>query len=214
MKRGLSRPAIWAVIVALGVELAAFGLGSWSRHATRKPKEPRPPKVLAVRPPEVRRVILESRGGRVEFARAGDGAWTGGSAASPVTETLLPDIEARLFPLGAYRRLRADASDLSYGLVDPEITLTIDGARRDRHRVFLGAATFTTGGYYAQSETDPHYVYLVPRRIMDDLRSLLAGRRIDARNDLPSKIRERNQQEEAPKDSWWLQQVLDHQPMQ
>ena len=212
MKRGLSHPAIWAVIVALGVELAAFGLGTWSRHTTLKPKEPRPPKVLALRPPEIRRVILESRGGRVEFARAGDGAWSGGSGASPVTETLLPDIEERLFPLGAYRSLRADTSDPTYGLVAPEITLTIDDTRHDQHRVFLGAATFTTGGNYARSDADPHHVYLVTRRIMDDLRSLLAGRRIDARNDLPNKIRELDEQKAAPKDSWWLQQVLDHQP--
>ena len=50
-------------------------------------------------------------------------------------------------------------------------------------------------------------VYLVPRRMMDDLRSLVAGQRIDTPDDLAKKI-----QENTPKGdttSWWLKQALD-----
>jgi hypothetical protein len=66
---------------------------------------------------------------------------------------------------------------------------------------------------YAQRDGEPRQMYLVPRRMMDDLRSLAAGRRIDAPNDLPAKVRtlgEKAQQEATqPEVSWWLRQALD-----
>ena len=71
----------------------------------------------------------------------------------------------------------------------------------------FGRPTFTDGGVYAERRGDPGRAYLVPRRMMDDLRSLVAGRRIDPPDDLATKVRDN-----APRDdgtSWWLRQALD-----
>jgi hypothetical protein len=43
--------------------------------------------------------------------------------------------------------------------------------------------------------------------MMDDLRSLATGRRVDAPNDLPDKLREATPKHDPT--SWWLRQVLD-----
>jgi len=51
-------------------------------------------------------------------------------------------------------------------------------------------------------------VYLVPRRMMDDLRSLVAGRRIDTpSDDLAKKVGENTPKDDGT--SWWLRQALD-----
>ena len=110
-------------------------------------------------------------------------------------------------PLQAYRSLPADTASPEYGLVDPEITLRVTDTDGEDHEVALGRPTFTDGGVYAERRGDPGRVYLVPRRMMDDLRSLVAGRRIDTPDDLAKKV-----QENTPKDdntSWWLKQALD-----
>jgi hypothetical protein len=87
------------------------------------------------------------------------------------------------------------------------MTLRVDEADGQHHEVVLGRPTFTDGGVYAERSGDPGRVYLVPRRMMDDLRSLVAGRRIDTPDDLAEKVREK-----TPKDdgvSWWLRQALE-----
>jgi hypothetical protein len=174
---------------------------------TKEPRVAPPADVVAVAPAAVRRVIVTSEGARAELTRAADGSWTAGAGTSRVSATLMADVEGRLFPLQAYRSLAGDTASAEFGLVDPEITFTVEDRRGREHRVLLGAATYTNGGVYARKGTTPGRLYLVPRRMMDDLRSLVAGRRIDAPNDLPEQLQEKTPRHDGI--SWWLRQVLD-----
>lgn len=198
------RLAVRAAVPAVCAALAVIGGAALSRSlASRTPKAP-PAMVIPVKSSEVRRVAVEGGDRRVELARARDGSWTGGS---PEAEGLMSGIEERLFPLQAYRTLRADTSSPEFGLGDPEITFLVEDLEGRDHEVALGAATFANGGVYARESTDTRRLYLVPRRMMDDLRSLVAGRRIDAPNDLPDKVRDRSPKYDPT--SWWLRQALD-----
>ena len=201
------QPAVRVAVSALSVALVIIGAGAVSRSMTTRTTEEPPARVLPVRSAEVRRVAIEAGDRHVELARSGDGSWTGGAGASPETEGLMSSIEERLFPLQAYRTLPADTSSSEYGLVDPEITFRVEDTRGRDHEILLGVPTFTNGGVYARRSTDAGRLYLVPRRMMDDLRSLIAGRRIDAPNDLPDKVREKGTKHDPT--SWWLRQALD-----
>jgi hypothetical protein len=196
----LFRVAVPAVCVAVGV----VGAAATSRALTGKRTQAPPANVLALPAAEVRSITVESGSQQVSLARSADGTWTG---ASPETEGLMADIQPRLFPLQAYRSLTADTSSPEFGLARPEVTFRVSDARGEEHRVLLGGATFTNGGVYARRSTDAGRLYLVPRRMMDDLRSLLAGRRVDAANDLPDKLREKTPKHDPT--SWWLRQALD-----
>lgn len=192
-----------AVIVALGV----VGAAATSRALTDRPSEEPPATVLSVQPAEVRSIAVESGSRQVSLARAADGTWTGATGASREVEALMSDIQPRLFPLQGYRSLAADTSSPEFGLVQPEVTFRVSDTRGREHRILLGAATFTNGGVYARRDTDAGRVYLVPRRMMDDLRSLLSGRRVDATNDLVDKMRAKTPKYDPT--SWWLRQALD-----
>ena len=204
--RAVIHPLARVAVPAACVALAVVGAAATSRALTDRPSPPPPASVLPLRPADVARIAVESGAQRVELARSGDGTWTGVTGASPEVEGLMSDIQERLFPLQGYRSLAADTSSAEYGLTSPEITFRVEDIRGQDHRVLLGAATFTSGGVYARRSAEAGRLYLVPRRMMDDLRSLLTGRRVDTVNDLPAKIREK-----APKrdpNSWWLRQAL------
>jgi hypothetical protein len=200
-------PVLRITVLALCVALGLAGAAGLSRKITTRKRSAPPATVLAVRPEAARRVTLESKDRRVELAHA-DGSWSAGTGASVVTVALMSDVEGRLLPLQAYRSLRADTSSPEYGLVDPEITLRVTDTDGQEHEVALGRPTFTDGGVYAERRGAPGRVYLVPRRMMDDLRSLVAGRRIDTpSDDLAKKVGENTPKDDAT--SWWLRQALD-----
>jgi|GEM_PF-2097240 len=191
---------------ALAVALALAGAAGLSRAATTRKRSAPPASLLALRPESVRRLTLDSKGRHVELDHA-DGVWRAGAGASVVTVALMSDVEGRLLPLRAYRSLGADTASAEYGLADPEIILTVTDTAGKDHQVALGRPTFTDGGVYADRRGEPGRVYLVPRRMMDDLRSLVAGQRIDRSDDLAERMRQ-----STPKDdgtSWWLRQALD-----
>jgi hypothetical protein len=200
-------PVARVVVAALCLAVGVVGAAATSRALTRRAAETPPAAVLSLAAPEVRSVVVESRDRRVELARSADGAWTGVAGSSAETEGLMSDIQERLFPLQGYRSLAADTRSPEYGLVPPEITFAARDNRGEEHRVLLGAATFTNGGVYARRSTDDGRLYLVPRRMMDDLRSLLTGRRVDTENDLPEKLREKTPKHDPT--SWWLRQTLE-----
>jgi hypothetical protein len=189
---------------ALSVALVLVGAGAVSRSMTTKTAEPPPASVLPIRSAEVRRVAVESGNRHVELTRSGDGSWTAADA-PPETEGLMASVEERLFPLQAYRTLPADTSSPEYGLVQPEITFRIEDAQGRDHEILLGVPTFSNGGVYARRSTDAGRLYLVPRRMMDDLRSLLTGHRVDTPNDLPEKLKENTPKHDPT--SWWLRQA-------
>jgi hypothetical protein len=147
---------------------------------------------------------------QVELTRTGDGQWEGPSGA---TRTLMRSSEGELFPLRAFRALRLDSADPQFGLTDPAITFEVVDSGGARHRVAFGAPTFTDGGFYAGDPGDAHHLYLVPKRMVYDLRSVLAGNRIDPPNEVPSKVRDINtkakEETEKGEVSYWLQQSVD-----
>jgi len=199
-------PVLRITVPALCMALGLAGAAGLSRAMTTRKRSAPPATVLAVGPAAVRHLTLASNDRRVELAHA-DGFWSAGAGASVVTVGLMSEVEGRLLPLQAYRSLSADTSSPEYGLVDPEITLRVTDTDGQDHEVALGRPTFTNGGVYVERRGDPGRVYLVPRRMMDDLRSLVAGRRIDTPDDLATKVRDN-----APRDdgtSWWLRQALD-----
>jgi hypothetical protein len=203
-----------AVLLAAGLLLAAFGVGLWSRAATRVSRRP-PPEVLPVHSSEVRQVTVQSGGTKLAFARGTDGTWSGESGVPPQSTTLISDAEERLFPLRAYRTLPVDTDQAEFGLASPQIVLTVDNGTGTGRTVLFGAPTFSTGGVYARRGDDPGHVFLVPRRMMDDLRGVLAGQAVAVTNDIPGKIRQINEKQQAADGdnvSWWLRQVLDATP--
>ena len=209
-----SRTHRTAVLLAVGLLPAAFGVGLWSRSATRVSHRP-PPEVLPVQSSDVRHVTVESGGTKLAFARGGDGAWAGEAGVPPQSTTLISDAEERLFPLRAYRTLQVDTDQRQFGLVSPQVVLTVaNGTGADR-TVLFGAPSFSTGGVYARRADDPGRVFLVPRRMLDDLRGVVAGQAVAVTNDVPGKVREiqeKQQAADANNVSWWLRQVLDAAP--
>lgn len=203
-----------AVLLAASLLLVAFAAGVWSRSATHTSHRP-PPEVLALRSSEVRHVTVASGGTKLAFTRGANGAWAGGPGVPPQSTTLISDAEERLFPMRAYRSLRVDAAQADFGLATPGVVLTVDRGAGPGQTVLLGAPTFSSGGVYARRADDPGRVFLVPRRLMDDLRGVLAGQAVAATNDIPGKIRELNEKQaaaDADNASWWLRQVLDASP--
>jgi hypothetical protein len=200
-------PLVRVAVPALCVSLLVVGAAATSRALTGRRTEAPPASVLALSSSEVRRIAIDSGDRHVELARSDTGTWTGVAGASPETEGLMSEIQERLFPLQGYRSLAADTGSPEYGLVAPQITFRVQDTRGEEHRVLLGAATFTNGGVYARRSTEAGRLYLVPRRMMDDLRSLLAGRRVDTPNDLPEKLKENTPKHDPT--SWWLRQSLE-----
>lgn len=193
---------------ALGIAALLVGSAAASRSLTTTEEHAEPPAdVVDVSLGEVRRIAVQSADRQVELARTSDGTWTAGAGVSWEAEALMPDIEERLFPLRAYRALRAETPSPEFGLADPEIAFRIEDRNGNQHEVLLGQPTFTNGGVYARRSSEPGRLYLIPRRMMDDLRSLLAGERIDTPNDLPEKLQENTPKHDPT--SWWLRQVED-----
>lgn len=203
--RSVLRLVVRVVVPAVCVALGVVGAAATSRALTERPSEAPPATVLPLQSSAVARIAVESGSQHVELARSGDGTWTSVAGASPQVEGLMSDIQERLFPLQGYRFLATDTSSAEYGLTSPEITFRVEDVEGRDHRVLLGAATFTNGGVYARRSTDAGHLYLVPRRMMDDLRSLLIGRRVDTPNDLPEKLKENTPKHDPT--SWWLRQA-------
>lgn len=203
MRRISGHPAVRVAVPAVCVALGVVGAAATSRALTGGPAETPPASVLALRAAEVRSITVEAGDRRVELTRSDRGTWTG---AAPEAEALMSDIQERLFPLQGYRSLAVEAGSPEFGLASPEITLRVRDGGGGSHTVLLGAPTFTNGGVYARRSDETGRVYLVPRRMMDDLRSLLAGKRVDSPNDLPQKLKEKTPKPDPT--SWWLRQTL------
>ena len=199
-------PVVRIAVPALCVAVGLAGAAGLSRAMASRKRSAPPATVLAVRPAAVQKVTVASNGRQVELAHA-SGSWSAGAGASVVTVGLMSEAEERLFPLRAYRSLPADTSSAEYGLADPEISLRVTDTQGRDHDLALGRPTFTNGGVYAERSGEPGRVYLVPRRMMDDLRSLVAGRRIDTPDDVARTARENTGKDDTT--SWWLRQALD-----
>ena len=201
-------PRRWAVAALSVVTVVVVGAVVRQRDPHRRPL----PAVVALPPSAVRHIVVEADGRRAELTR-GPGGWSTGPGTPPQSGVLLSGAEHELFPLLAYRRLRADPADPQYGLTEPAAVLRCEDRAGTPIVVRLGAATFSQAGFYARSERDPDRVYLVPRHTLDVLRSLAAGQRVTSADALQARAdRARAEQEQAGRDkdvSTYLRQALD-----
>jgi hypothetical protein len=195
------------VVLALG---AGAGVAARSRSTAGGETAPT---VVAWRPADVARLLVASGDRRVELIRGGQGTWRALSDTSPQTANLLVSFEDRLLPMRAYRAVTADPTDDGFALNEPEIVLDLEAITGERQRVALGAPTFTGGGFYVRHLGASRRIYLVPRRTIDDLRSLIKGQLVTSADPFSDKVRQREAEElDARRRKGmtpYLQQVLD-----
>jgi len=166
------------------------------------------PAVIPERPSQVRRLMVESGGRRVELRRSTDGGWSPAPGTPPQAASLLLAAEDRLLPLRAYRSLMADPADPQFGLRDPPVVVDVEDDRGARQQVALGAPSFSGGGFYARRLDGSRLLYLVARQTMSDLRSLVTGQVIKGTDSLEEKAG-KLADEPTHQTPAWLQQVLD-----
>jgi hypothetical protein len=135
--------------------------------------------VVAAQPDDVYQLLVTSGGQRVELLHSPGGVWNPGQGATDETAALMQGSEPALLPLLAYRRLAVDASDPAFGLVGTSLKLTVQTQTAHQWQVKIGGPSPTGAGYYAQVDGDPS-VYAVVPSVVNDLRSLLAGTKIEA----------------------------------
>lgn len=156
-------------------------------------------------------VIVEFEGRAVEVSRAGPGRWTTADA-DPVIQSLMFDVERVLFPLRSYRQLSVDGEDPAFGLRDSTLAVSVQTTAGERWRVSFGVETFSGGGHYARLDGDPH-VYTVIPKVIDSLKSVAVGEKIDRGID-PRFAEALNELQlvtvEEEDLNPWLAQVLDH----
>jgi hypothetical protein len=170
------------------------------------------PAVVDLSAGAVRRLVVEAGGRQAELVRH-TGSWAPGPGTTPQSAPLLQSGEDRLFPMRAYRVLRADPADPQYGLAEPSVVVRVEDRAGRQVGLSLGAATFTGAGFYATLDGDPGRLYLVPRSTLDLLRALTTGERGATADPLRDRAGQYEaEQEKAGLDkevSIYLRQVID-----
>lgn len=208
-----------ALAAAVALALAAgcsSGGGGAEEAAAPAPAGPTSPGVFTVidlTPTEVHRLSVESAGRRVALVRSSAATWLAEPGTSELVSGLMAERETEVLPLHAYRRLDADPERPDFGLVDPELIVRIQDSAGVEQVVSVGVATFSEAGYYARLQGDPH-VYLLVRRSVDDLRSLVRGERVNApRSEVETAILNENPDADPEEvTNPWLAQVLEETP--
>jgi hypothetical protein len=176
------------------------------------PAKPAAPTLLDVAPAAVQRVVIDSGGRHAEFTQNGNRVWRAGTGGTDEGAALLLGAEERLFPLRAYRQMHLDPADPALGLAAPAALLTVDAGGGAPRTIAVGAATFNGGGFYARIGNEGD-IFLVPRSVLADLRSLVEGRPVVLPQIEDAKIKqvyEDNEKQAAtPTESPWVSQALE-----
>lgn len=195
--------AAGALLVALAAGVALRPGGS-EHHAL--------PAVVHLSPGAVRHLVIETGGRQAELTRDTRG-WSAHPGTPPQSARLLFSAEDKLFPMRAYRVLRADPADPQYGLGEPSAVVRLHDHAGRPIGIRIGAASFSGAGFYARQDGDPERVYLVPRNTLDLLRSVTTGERANGADALQERAgRYQAEQKKAEQDketSVYLRQVLD-----
>ncbi|MDQ3946647.1 MAG: DUF4340 domain-containing protein [Actinomycetota bacterium] len=223
---GRARGRVRAVAMVIAVVVAVGGTGCSSGGGDRSedraapaqdaPTGPATPGVFSVvdlDPAQVHRLSVESKGAQVALVRTTAGTWLAEPGTPEVVSGLLAERETEVLPLQAYRRLDTDPDRPDFGLVDPEFVVRVQDAAGVEQAVSVGVVTFSGAGYYARRLGDPH-VYLLVRRSVDDLRSLVRGERVNSprtalENEILSESPDADPEEVT---NPWLAQVLEEAP--
>jgi hypothetical protein len=215
MRRGTVSAAT-AVMLAVSVTLAGCSSGKDTKEAASKPAAPPEPTVFPVvdvPPAQVHRVAVEGDGKAVALIRSSSATWLAEPPTPDTTVSLMAESEDEILPLLAFRRLDADPHSAEYGLAQPGLVVRIQNAAGDEQAVAIGAVTFSGAGSYARRESDPGHVYLLVRKTVDDLRSLLRGERVNTpRSAEETKVLSESAADDADPEEVtnpWLAQVLD-----
>ena len=207
MSRRLTRPwlGLAAGVVVSGLLTGVVVRQRGSEHETL-------PAVVDLAPGAVQHLVVEAAGRQADLTRNASG-WSAQPGTPPQSAPLLLGAERQLFPMRAYRVLRADAADPQYGLADPSAVVRLQDHTGRQIGLRLGAATFTGAGFYARQDSDPERVYLLPRTTLELLRSLTTGARLSSADPLQERAgRYQAEQEKAQQEKEvpvYLRQVLD-----
>ena len=200
--------------------LAAAVLAGCSSGAKDEPEvaAPAPPvqatvfPVVDVPPAQVHRVAVEGEGRAVALVRTSSATWLVEPPAPEAAVSLMAESEDEILPLQAFRRIEADPRSAEFGLAQPGLVVRIADAAGDEQVVAIGAVSFSGAGSYARRESDPGHVYLLVRKTVDDLRSLLRGERVNTpRSAEETKVLSESPDDADPEDvtNPWLAQVLE-----
>lgn len=201
--------ALTAAVVFAGVVLAGRTGGAGGDRPTQQAGASPVPVVIAAVPSSVVTVRVTGRNAAVVADRTSRG-WQPRPGTAPGSAALIGERESDLFPLQAYRMLKADSTRPEYGLTEPELTVDVDEGAGRNATVEVGAATFNGEGFYARRRGDPH-LYLLTRRAVDGLRSALRGEPVTTSR--PDPEQERLAEAEQLSDpemttNPWLAQIL------
>jgi hypothetical protein len=210
MRRGL-------LLALVGVLVSgAFVLAAQTRQGPAAPVGEARPSAFAVvdlAPDDVHRIEISAGGSSVALVHATAGTWLAEPGTPAPSVALLTELEDEVFPLLAYRRLEVEPL-AEFGLAPAELAVRVEGHTGDSMVVSVGGPTFSGGGFYARREGDAG-VYLLARRSVDHLRSLVRGERVDT----PRSLEETRAVQEAgrfedPEEvtNPWLGQILDEVP--
>lgn len=206
-----------AAIVAVGISGCSSGGDDGPENsaapAADAPTGPATPGVFSVvdlAPAQVHRLSVESKDRHVALVRTAAATWLAEPGTPEVVSGLLAERETEVLPLQAYRRLDTDPDRPDFGLVDPEFVVRVQDAAGVEQAVSVGGVTFSGAGYYARRQGDPH-VYLLVRRSVDDLRSLVRGERVNSpRTQLETEILSESPDADPEEvTNPWLAQVLE-----
>ncbi|MGH9000730.1 MAG: hypothetical protein ACRDY7_15230 [Acidimicrobiia bacterium] len=201
----MSATRLFPVVVLVAAAAGLAGCGGEGAAA-----DP-PPVLVGFSPDEVRRVVAEADGQRVELVRERRGTWSPAPGTPPEAAALVFGAEDRLFPLLGYRQMGIEPTRRAFGLVSPAARLVVEGPRGRAVTVLLGAPTFNGAGFYARREGIQGATYLVPRRIMTDVLSVAAGRPVAVDDPVSEKVDRALEQAGQPSDrteeSPWVRQA-------
>ena len=219
MGRGIRRSgagsAVAAVVVAAAAVLGGCSSGTGRRAEVAAPAAPARPTVFPVvdvPPAQVHRVAVESQGRTAALVRTSSATWLAEPGTPEAAIGLIARTEDEILPLQAYRRLDADPRRADFGLAEPEFVVRIQNGAGEEQVVAVGTTTFSGAGSYARRDGDAGHVYLLVRRTVDDLRSLLKGERVSTpRSEEERKVTEESGQDADPEDvtNPWLAQALE-----
>ena len=210
-------PVAMAAAVVAAVVLAGCSSGGKDKAEEAAPAAPAPAQptvftVVDVPPAQVHRVAVEGEGRAVALVRTSSATWLVEPLAPEASVSLMAESEDEILPLQAFRRLEADAHSAEYGLAQPGLVVKIQNAAGEEQVVAIGAVSFSGAGSYARRESDPGHVYLLVRRTVDDLRSLLRGERVNTpRSELEKQVLSESPDEGDSEEvtNPWLGQVLE-----
>jgi hypothetical protein len=202
-------------VLAAAAVLAGCSSGAKDKAEVAAPAAPAQPTVFPVvdlTPAQVHRLSVEGQGRAAALVRTSSATWLAEPPTPDASVSLMAESEDEILPLSAFRRIAGDPHNAEFGLAEPELVVRIQDAGGTEQVVAIGATSFSGAGSYARREGDPDHVYLLVRRTVDDLRSVLRGERFNTpRSEQEKKVLSESPDDGDPEEvtNPWLAQVLE-----